>query len=253
MTVAPPLSPSRHRGRYRTHLASPTEIEAAQRLRHQVFTTEYSALLGSPAASTASDVDEWDDRCDHLVVTDDLTGEVVGTYRLLPPEQATALGRTYGDGEFDLSRHAALRPATVEAGRSCVHPDHRTGAVITQLWAGIARYMFEREHRYLAGCASIPLADGGVTAAGVWDLVRGEHLAPAALRVVPHRPFDVESPARPRQLRVPPLVRGYLRLGARVCGRPAHDPAFGTADLYVLLDVDAVDHRVLRHLLGSAR
>jgi hypothetical protein len=131
-----------------------------------------------PADASGRDADEWDERCDYLVVTDDLTDEIVGTRRLLPPEQAAAVGRTYRDGEFDLSRYAALRAATVEAGRSCVHPDHRSGAVITQFWAGIARYMLERGHRYLAGCASISLVDHGAIAAGVWDLLRSGHLAP---------------------------------------------------------------------------
>jgi putative hemolysin len=135
----------------------------------------YRTRVPDPAA-----VDEWDELCDHLVVEDRPTGEVVGTYRLLPPERARAIGRTYGDAEFDLSRHAALRPTTAEAGRSWVHPDHRTGAVITALWAGIARYVLERGLTHLAGCTSVPVADGGATAAAVWDVVRPGYLAPAA-------------------------------------------------------------------------
>ncbi|MGY1805839.1 GNAT family N-acyltransferase [Blastococcus sp. SYSU D00669] len=129
----------------------------------------------------------------------------------------------------DLSRHAALRPTTAEAGRSCVGPAHRTGAVIDQLWAGIARYVLERGLTHLAGSTSVRLADGGTTAAAVWGVVRTRHLAPAALRVVPH-----------------------LSLGARVCGQPAHDPLFGTADFYTLLSVTDVAPRVLRRLTEAA-
>lgn len=252
MTVAPPLSPSSVR--YRTSLATGPEIEAAQRLRHEVFALEHGALLEPFAAITGRDVDEWDEHCDHLVVREQVSDRVVGTYRLLPPERAAALGRCYGDGEFDLSRHRGLRPGLVEAGRSCVHPDHRTGAVITQLWAGVTRYVLDGGHSHLGGCASVPLADGGATAAGLWEfLVRERRLAPAALRVRPHVPFDVHAPARVEPLVMPPLVRGYLRIGAVVCGRPAHDVAFGTADFYVLLAMSDMAPRIRRHLLGGAR
>ncbi|MGY1604075.1 GNAT family N-acetyltransferase [Geodermatophilus sp. SYSU D00815] len=244
--------PARAGTRYRTRLATcAADVAAAQRLRRRVFAEECGALL-APSAD-GRDVDEWDGVCDHLLVVVADTDEVVGTYRLLPPERARALGRTYGDAEFDLSRHAALRPTTAEAGRSCVAPGHRSGAVIDQLWAGIARYVLERDLTHLAGCTSVPLADGGATAAAVWDLVRLRYLAPAPLRVVPHVPFDVEVPPRPDRAVLPPLVRGYLALGARVCGRPAHDPLFGTADFYTLLSVADVPARVLRRLTEAAR
>jgi putative hemolysin len=234
---------------YRTRLAaSAADVEAAQRLRAHVFADEWGVRAASALA-----VDEWDDVCDHLLVVDQAIDEVVGTYRLLPPERARALGRTYGDGEFDLSRLAALRPTTAEAGRSCVHPDHRTGAVIARLWGGIARYVLDRGLTHLAGCTSVPLADGGVTAVAVWDVVRARHLAPAPLRVVPHVPFDVEAPVRPGRVVLPALVRGYLSLGARVCGRPAHDALFGTVDFYTLLAVADVDPRVLRRLAEDDR
>ena len=258
MTAAPPIEPPSllvPPARYRTALATTSsEIEAAQRLRHEVFALECGATLDPAGIGTGRDVDEWDEHCDHLVVRDERSDRVVGTYRLLPPERAAALGRTYGDGEFDLTRHAALRPGIVEAGRSCVHPGHRTGAVISQLWAGVARYVVDGGHTHLAGCASVGLADGGGTAAGLWDLlVRDELLAPAGLWVRPHVPFDVHAPARPESLVLPPLVRAYLRIGARICGRPAHDVAFGTADFYVLLGMSDIAPRVLRHLLGNAR
>jgi putative hemolysin len=223
------------------------EVRAAQRLRHQVFAEEMGATPHS--LSEGVDADEFDERCDHLVVRDDRSGQIVGTYRMLPPEYAD--GGLYSETEFDLSAIADLRPALVEAGRSCVHPDHRNGAVVGLVWAGIARYMLLSGHKWLAGCASVPLADGGSYAAGVWNLVRGKHLAPEQYRVTPLNPWHPESVEAPPRAVLPPLLKGYLRLGTWVCGRPAHDPDFGVADLFVLLSMDRVDQRYLKFFLGQ--
>jgi putative hemolysin len=225
------------------------EVEAAQRLRHQVFADEMGARLHSPAAGL--DVDGFDEFCDHLVVREDGTGEIVGCYRMLPPERAADAGRLYSDGEFDLGPLTELRPALVETGRSCVHAAHRTGAVMSLMWAGIARYMLLSGHRWLAGCASVPLADGGTLARGVWDSVAAKHLSPAAYRVRPHVPWDYASVSPPQRRSLPPLLRGYLRLGAWVCGEPALDADFGVADLFVLLSMAQVDQRYLRFFLGE--
>ncbi|WP_213452518.1 GNAT family N-acetyltransferase [Rhizomonospora bruguierae] len=230
---------------------APDQIAAAQRLRHRVFGEELGATLHSLVPGT--DVDEFDAHCDHLIVRADATGEVVGTYRMLPPRGAAATGRRYADGEFDTSALAPLRDHLVETGRSCVDPAHRSGAVINLMWAGIARYLHLHGLRWLGGCASVPLADGGATAAGVRALARAKHMSPPRLRVRPHQPWlpadGVEAPVR---VAVPPLLRGYLRLGAWVCGEPAHDRDFDVADFYVLLSLDRVDPRYLRHFLGDA-
>jgi putative hemolysin len=130
-----------------------------------------------------------------------------------------------------------------------VHPDHRDGAVIGLIWAGIARYMLDRGHEWLAGCCSIPLADGGALASAAWERVRDKHLAPQEYRVRPLLPWVPGQPAAGRG-ELPALLRGYLRLGAWVCGEPAHDPDFGVADLYVLLSMRRVDPRYLRHFLS---
>lgn len=222
------------------------EIRAAQKLRYQVFATELGAELES--AGAALDVDRFDALCDHLIIRDDATGACVGTYRMLPPGRSPEL---YADGEFRLDRLAALRPELVETGRSCVHPDHRNGAVIGLMWAGIARYLHLAGHRWLAGCASVPLADGGLAAAATWGVVRAKHLAPDTHRVAPRNPWPVPAGVAPRPALVPPLLRGYLRLGAKVCGPPAHDPAFGTADFLVLLSLADTDPRYLRRFLGE--
>lgn len=226
------------------------EVRAAQRLRHRVFAGELGATLHPPEPGL--DGDRFDAFCDHLVVREDGTGEIVGTYRMLPPARARAAGALYAEGEFDIGALAPLRATLVETGRSCVHPEHRSGAVISLVWAGIGRYMLLTGNRWLAGCASVPLADGGGLAAGVWDQVRARHLGPDEYRVRPHRPWDPSGVTRPRRAQLPPLLRGYLRLGARVCGAPAHDPDFGCADFLVLLGMDHVDERYLRFFLGDA-
>jgi putative hemolysin len=227
----------------------PAQIQAAQRLRHQVFAEELGATLRTRVPGL--DVDRFDEFCDHLVVREDATGEIVGTYRMLPPERAAEAGLLYSETEFDLSAIAPLRAALVETGRSCVHPDHRTGSVVSLVWAGIGRYMLLTGHRWLAGCASVPLSDGGSYASGVWQVVRAKHYAPPEYRVtplVPWRADDLPVPARPS---IPPLLKGYLRLGAWVCGPPAHDPDFGVADLFVLLGLDRIDERYVRFFLGT--
>jgi len=227
------------------------EVVAAQRLRYRVFAEEMGATLHTPTPGL--DIDDFDEHCDHLVVREDVTGEIVGCYRMLPPERAPEAGMLYSETEFDLRNLAPLRAALVETGRSCVHPDHRTGAVVSLVWAGIARYMFLSGHNWLAGCASVPLTNGGSLVAGVWDTVRRKHLAPREYQVRPLRPWDPAGIAIPKRTVMPPLLKGYLRLGAWVCGQPAIDTDFGVADMFVLLGLDRIDQRYLSYFLGEQR
>ncbi|WP_330333847.1 GNAT family N-acetyltransferase [Streptomyces sp. NBC_00536] len=237
--------------RYAVRLArDEDEVRAAQRLRHQVFAGELGARLDGPEPGL--DADAFDAYCDHLLVVEEETEQVVGTYRLLPPERAAVAGRLYSEGEFDLSALAPIRPDLVEVGRSCVHPDHRNGAVIALIWAGLARYMDRSGHNWLAGCCSVPLADGGVLAAATRENVLTRSLAPEEYRVTPHRPWSPEGITFPDRVELPPLLRGYLRLGAWVCGEPALDAEFGVADLYVLLSLRRTNPRYLRHFLSLA-
>ncbi|MFE9257757.1 GNAT family N-acetyltransferase [Streptomyces sp. NPDC006879] len=221
------------------------DVRAAQQLRHQVFAGELGASLDGPEPGI--DADAFDAYCDHLLVREEVSDEVVGTYRLLPPERAAVAGRLYAESEFDLSRLDPIRPDLVEVGRSCVHPDHRNGAVIGLIWAGLARYMETTGHNWLAGCCSLPLSDGGGMAAATCASVLERHLAPEEYRVTPHQRWHSTNAVRPAGAELPALLRGYLRLGAWVCGEPAHDPAFGVADLYVLLSLRRTNPRYLRH------
>ncbi|MEU3776135.1 GNAT family N-acyltransferase [Streptomyces sp. NPDC032472] len=253
-TASPALSPTAPDPagtptRYAVRLArNEDEVRAAQRLRHLVFAGELGARLDGPEPGLDSDA--FDAYCDHLLVVEEETEQVVATYRLLPPERAAVAGRLYSESEFDLSALALIRPDLVEVGRSCVHPDHRNGAAIALIWAGLARYMDRSGHNWLAGCCSIPLADGGVVAAATRENVLPRNLAPEEYRVTPHLPWTPEGIAFPDRMPLPPLLRGYLRLGAWVCGEPALDAAFGCADLYVLLSLKRTNPRYLKHFLS---
>ncbi len=223
------------------------EIREAQRLRYKVFAEEMGARLVCPEPGV--DADLYEPHCEHLIVRDLDSGEVVGTYRILSPESAKQLGCFYSDHEFDLIRLGHLRERMVEIGRSCVHADYRSGAVITLLWSGLASYMNERGYDYLMGCASIGMQDGGHNAAGVWHAVREKHLAPVEWRVFPRCPLPLEALTTEAAPIVPPLIKGYLRAGAYVCGEPAWDPDFNTADILILLPMQKVSPAYARHYL----
>jgi len=228
----------------------PADIEDAQRLRYEVFATEMGAQLG--ATDDAIDQDEFDPFCDHLIVRDVETSRVVGTYRILPPHKARELGKLYSENEFDLSRLTHLRPSLIEVGRSCVQAEYRTGSAILLLWAGLAQYMKAAGYRHLIGCASAPLADGGMQAARLRDELQS-HLAGSEYRVFPRLPFPHERIPRAATFEIPPLIKGYLRLGARVCGEPAWDPDFNTADFLIWVSLDGMNRSYARHfdLLAS--
>ncbi len=211
------------------------EILDAQRRRYRVFAGEMGANL--PSRTPGVDHDIYDPYCEHLVVRDTQSGEVVGTYRILSPDNARQIGY-YSENEFDLTRLQHLRPRLVEIGRSCVHPDYRTGATITLLWSGLAQYMVERGYDYLTGCASISMADGGHAAASLYNRLAADHLGPQEYRVFPRCPLPLAALQQDRPAEVPPLIKGYLRagsldlrragLGSRFQhGRPAHPDADG--------------------------
>jgi putative hemolysin len=230
---------------------TPQAVEDAQRLRYKVFAEELGAQVGG---ETGLDQDEFDAHCDHLIVRDEDTLRVVGTYRVLPPHRAAALGRLYSESEFDLTRLLHLRPSMIEVGRSCVHRDYRSGAAILLLWAGLAQYMRTHGYRHLVGCASAPLADGGHAAAGLRDELQA-HLSGPEYRVFPRLPFPHAQLERAASCEMPPLIKGYLRLGAKICGEPAWDPDFNTADFLVWLSLEQLNPRYARHfdlLAGQA-
>lgn len=224
-----------------------TEMTEAQRLRYKVFAEEMGAKL--PSAALGLDIDHYDRYCDHLLVRNHDDEKVVGTYRILPPEQAIKAGGYYSETEFDLTRLAHLRNQTMEVGRSCVHQDYRNGATITQLWSGLADYIGKHGHEYVIGCASISMGDGGHYAASVYNKIHKLHAAPAEYRVFPHCRLPIESLNQELEVIIPPLIKGYLRLGAYVAGEPAWDPDFNCADLFILLPVSRMNERYAKHFM----
>ena len=229
------------------------EVRQAQRLRYQVFATEMGATL--PNTVPGHDIDLFDDYCEHLLVRDEASQEVIGTYRVLTPTQAKRAGSTYSDTEFDLTRLRFLRPRMVELGRSCVHAEHRHGGVILALWGALAEFMTRNQLDTMIGCASIPMqhtgASSGQAAASIWRQVRQTHLAPIDFHVTPRLPLPVEQLDASLDVEPPALIKGYLRLGAKVLGAPAWDPDFNSADLPMMMRIADLPSRYRKHFAGK--
>ncbi len=230
-------------GRYALRFARNAEdLEAIQRLRFQIFNVELSEGL-SGSYATGLDRDVYDLRSHHLMVLDQESNEVVGTYRLMTAELAQR-NELYSNSEFDLSglpdrvlRHGA------EVGRACVASHHRNGRVLQLLWRGIARYLDWNDKRYVFGCCSLPTLDAAEIASTSLALARSEHFHTRIY--APVRPAlrseHVDAVMAAGDVQLPPLFTSYLRLGAKVCGGPALDRDFGVTDYLVLLDLRDVE------------
>jgi putative hemolysin len=229
------------------------EVRAAQRLRHDIFAGEMGARLSTTVPG--HDVDLFDDYCEHLLVRDQESQQVIGTYRVLTPEQAQRIGSTYSELEFDLTRLRALRERMVELGLSCVHPDFRHGGVIMALWGALTEFMVRNKLDTMIGCASIPMLHNGVVrgdvAASIWRQVREKHLAPIEHQVWPRLPLPVDELDSHLDVEPPALIKGYLRLGAKVLGAPAWDPDFNSADLPMMMRIADLPARYRKHFLGA--
>jgi putative hemolysin len=230
------------------HLA---QVRQAQNLRHIVFSEEMGATLNTPVPGF--DIDRFDDYCEHLLIVDESTEQVVGTYRLLTPAQASRAGGLYTETEFDISALHAIRPQMVELGRSCVHPAYRDGAVIMALWGGLLQFMVRNRLDYMIGCASIPLTQnsrrGGDIASSIWAKVSSTHSVDCAFKAWAHTPLPVAQFNQTLDVEPPALIKGYLRLGARVLGAPAWDPDFNCADLPMLMNIADTPARYRKHFL----
>ena len=224
------------------------EVLEAQRLRWKIFVEELGARVSTP--QPGYDIDIFDPYCDHLLARD-AEGRLVGTYRVLPPHQAKRVGGLYSETEFDLTRLLHLRARLLELGRACVHREYRSGGVIMALWAGLADYMRRNDLNAMIGCSSVSMRDGGHYAASLWAQLRTRHLAPVEDRVQPRLALPVDSLRQDLQAQPPALLKGYLRVGARICGAPSWDPDFNTADFPLLMRLDDVKQRYARHFLGA--
>jgi putative hemolysin len=232
------------------------DVRDAQRLRYTVFVDEMGARLRPPAGTPAGlDADLFDDFCEHLLVrtlpTADQPATVIGTYRVLTPSAARRAGGYYSETEFDLTRVRPLREKMAELGRSCVHPDHRSGGVILSLWGALASFMHQNQLDSMVGCASISMCDGGHLAASLWKSLSQTHLIDVAHQARPRLALPVDDLNQDLAVEPPALIKGYLRCGAKVLGAPAWDPDFNTADLPMLMRLKDLPSRYRRHFLGA--
>lgn len=228
-----------------------TEIDAALALRYRVFFEERGADADALCRLARRDVDAFDAVCDHLVAIDRRSGAVVGTYRLLRRSVADRRNGFYSEQEFDLSPLRAQRGELLELGRSCIDRRYRTGGTVALLWQGLARYVFAHEVTLMFGCASLPGADPAALR-GELAYLHAHHLAPRELRATPlagrhvaMRP-DPSAPIPPR-VSLPPLLKGYLRLGGFVGDGAVVDRAFDTTDVCVVVETRRLDPRYRRH------
>lgn len=246
-TVAITTNLANHRLSVRLAMSN-SEVVAAQRLRYKVFCEEMGAEIHR---HDGLDVDIFDPHCDHLIVLDDELGKVVGTYRIMPPWCARAVNRMYSEGEFRVDSLRPIAHEVFEVGRACVHPAYRSSGALARLWTGLGAYARLHHVKYLAGCASVPLDSGALNIGALRAELLSNHLAPEEFRVDPiHGLQNLGDPMGMRPA-VPPLLKGYLRLGAWICGEPAWDPDFDSADFFVLLPIERMSPRYAQHFLGG--
>lgn len=246
--------PRRRRPRIVAQLASTdAEIMALQKLRYQIFAEEMGADLHS---DNGLDCDNYDAYCDHLIVLDTDSNQIIGGTRLLPRARSHFTDGFYSASEFNMDAILQLEGSILEVGRTCIHPDYRNGATIAILWSQLAKYTQINQFDYMIGCASIGLEDGGYNAAKIMEKIRAKHLSPEHLRVTPKHDFAVDETAlspSTEKVTMPPLLKAYLNLGAYVCGEPCLDSDFNVVDVFILLELKLLNHRYARHFLDNPK
>jgi putative hemolysin len=243
--------------------ASPIEIDAAQALRYRVFYDEMGARPLADMAARGRDYDRFDAACDHLIVLDHSESDaarVVGTYRVLRREHARRTGGFYSASEFDISRLVAFNGTLMELGRSCVDARYRDRATMQLLWRGIAEYVNAYGVDIMFGCASLPGTDPEQLKTQL-SYLHHYHLAPESLRpkALPDRytrmdllPKEAIDPKR-ALASLPPLLKGYLRVGGFVGDGAVIDHQFNTTDVCIIVKTDLIADRYTRHYDLGAR
>jgi putative hemolysin len=235
---------------------TPAEIDAALALRYRVFYEEMGAKPSADVVRSRRDIDAYDGYCDHLVVLDHSQGApvVVGTYRLIRRAAADKVGGFYSASEYDVSKLIAMQGEILELGRSCVDAAHRNRPTMQLMWRGISNYVFHHDIQVMFGCASLSGTDVQAHA-DILSYLHHFHLAPSALRTraLPDRYIDmalkpaVALDARRCLAELPPLVKGYLRLGGFVGDGAVIDEQFNTIDVCIIVKTDLVTEKYMRH------
>jgi len=224
-------------------------LQEAQALRFEVFSREFNARL--QGAEDGLDRDDYDRHCWHIGVRDLSNGRLVATTRLLDHRAARYLGRFYSEEEFNLHGLGGLQGPVLEIGRTCVDPAYRNGGTIAVLWGELAEVLNEGGYSYLMGCASIAMQDGGVQAEAIMQRLRERHLCTQNLRAEPRNPLPATQIPGNVTAQMPPLLKAYMRLGAKVCGEPCWDEDFQVADVFILLKRDDLCPRYARHFRAA--
>lgn len=230
-------------------LIGPNALREAQALRFAVFSDEFKATL--KGADQGLDMDDYDLHCRHIGVRDRSSGRLVATTRLLDHQAASGLGRFYSEEEFSLHGLRHLRGPILEIGRTCVAPAYRNGGTIAVLWAELAEVLNEGGYSYLMGCASIPMQDGGVQAQAIMQRLRERYLCTEHLHAEPKKPLPPLDVPGNVIAEMPPLLKAYMRLGAKICGEPCWDEDFKVADVFILLKRDDLCPRYARHFKAA--
>ncbi len=238
--------------------ASAAEIDAIQALRFRIFYGEMGAIPDRDAALSRRDRDRYDFVADHLLVVDHAIGAgpegIVGTYRLIQREAAAKLGGFYSASEYDIKPIERFPGRILELGRSCVDAAYRGRMAMQLLWRGIAAYVFHHRIDLMFGCASLPGTDPDAVAAELTYL-HDNHLAAPAVRprALAHRFVEMRrlraGDLEPRRViaQLPPLIKGYLRLGGFVGDGAVIDSQFNTTDVAIVVKTDLVTDKYYRH------
>ena len=234
------------------------EVRAAQSLRFRVFYEEMGARPDAATTASGLDADEYDAVADHLLVLDHDRGEgpegVVGTYRLIRRAAAARIGRFYSASEYDIAPVLRFPGEILELGRSCTAVEYRTRGTLQLLWTGIAAYVARHGIGLMFGCGSLHGTDLDSNAAQLSYLAQ-HHMAPPELRPRAleglYHPMERLAPgeydAKRAMLELPPLVKGYLRLGGFVGDGAVIDPQFNTTDVCILVKTDLVTRKYSSH------
>lgn len=234
------------------------EVDAALALRYRVFFEEMNARASPGLIAKQRDVDEFDPYCDHLLVLDTALGNgaeaVVGTYRMLRRSGAAKVGRFYSSAEYDIRPILDHPGEILEMGRSCVQADHRTRSAMQLLWRGVTAYVLANRISILFGCASLHGTDPQTMALPLSYLYH-HHLAPPDMRPValPERQVRMDMMAKEAintkvaMRDLPPMIKGYLRLGGVIGDGAVVDYEFNTVDVFVFVDMSRVTDKYIKH------
>ena len=232
------------------------ELEETLRLRHDVF---YKEIIGKKLLFEM-DIDRFDTRCDHLIIIDRKTEEIIGTYRLIASDFSTDF---YSEGEFDIEDIKRLEGVKLELGRACIDRRYRNGQTIVLLWLGLNEYINKIQAKYLFGCSSVNTIDSRKIAL-IQRYLQKNHYSQPHIRVKPNKKYRVKdlssimSNLEPASIfekktarLIPSLLNSYLAIGARICGEPAYDREFKCMDYLTILDVEAMNRGYVDRVFGT--